>query len=61
MFLVFCLKQAVGHLYKSAYSEEGSPCDIDFLSDTIEVIPPLYLRDWNVTVDTQEVGMHGCC
>lgn len=57
----FCLKQNVRHLYQSVYVEEGSPYDLDFLSDTINVIPPLHLHDWNVTIDTQEVGMQGCC
>ena len=48
--------------YQSAYVEEGSPYDLNFLSDTIEVIPPLNLRDWNVTVDTQqEVGIGKLC
>ena len=54
------LKQAVRRFYQSAYVEEGSPYDIDFLSDTIKVIPPLHLRDWEVTIDAhqQEVGMY---
>ena len=55
------LKQAVRHLYQFPFVEEGSPYNLDFLSDTIKVIPPLELHDWNVTVDTQEVGRHGCC
>ena len=55
------LKQAVRRLYQSPFVEEGSPKNFDFLSDTIKVVPPIDLTDWNVTVDPQEVGMHGCC
>ena len=57
----FLFKQAVRRLYHSPFVKEGTPHDLDFLSDTIKISPPRELRDWNVTVDKEEVGVHGCC
>ena len=61
MLYVFCLKQAVKRLYKFPFVEERSPYPLEFDSDTIKVICPLEVCGWNMTIDPQEVGIHGCC